>query len=91
MFLNKILSHRTDIAWKEIDDQIVLMDLGVNKMVHRLNSVGSYIWKRLDGNTDLESIKSSICQEYSISPEVAEKDLTEFINAMEKLGVIIGS
>jgi hypothetical protein len=90
MLLNQILSHREDIAWKEIDDQIVLMDLGSKKMVHRLNLVGSFIWKRLDGNSNLERIKSDICSEYSITSEVAENDLLEFISNMKELGVIIG-
>jgi hypothetical protein len=91
MILNKILSQRDDIAWKEIDKQIVLMDLGSNKMVHRLNNVGSFIWKRLDGLRNLESIKLDICDEYSISPEIAERDLTEFVTVMQDLGVVIGS
>ncbi|MFT6070224.1 MAG: hypothetical protein ACJAT2_001781 [Bacteriovoracaceae bacterium] len=91
MYLTKILSQREDIAWKEIEDQIVLMDLGPKKMVHRLNSVGSFIWKRLDGKNDLEAIKSALCSEYSITTELAENDLLEFIENMEKLGVIVGS
>ncbi len=91
MLLTKILSQREDIAWKEIDEQIILMDLGPKKMVHRLNSVGSFIWKELNGKNDLAAIMSAVCVEYSISKELAEKDLFEFIGNMEKLGVIVGS
>lgn len=91
MLLSKILSHREDIAWKEIDEQIVLMDLGEKKMVHRLNPVGSFIWKKLNGFNDLNKIKTDLCNEYQISEEAAEADLVEFLNNMHNLGVIVGS
>ena len=91
MHMERILSQRPDVAWKEIDGQIILMDLGAQKRVHRLNSVGSFIWTSFDGKITLEKILKDICIEFEVSSEVAKRDLAKMVERLEELGVLIGS
>lgn len=91
MSLNRILTQRADVAWKEVDGQVILMDLGPNKMVHRLNSVGSFIWKLFDGKTTLGSILNNVCSEFSVEKNVAEEDMLGLVEELLDKGVLHGS
>lgn len=91
MSLNRILSQRPDVAWKEVDGQVILMDLGIEKRVHRLNTVGSFIWKNIDGVNTLEAILDSVCDEFEVDKSVAEEDIVGLVEKLEDLGVALGS
>lgn len=91
MNLNRILSQRADVAWKEVDGAAILMDLGSEKKVHRLNSVGSFIWSQINGSQSLEDVLDKLCIEFDVSHKEAKEDLIELISELENIGVLSGS
>ncbi|MBK25435.1 MAG: hypothetical protein CME70_15680 [Halobacteriovorax sp.] len=91
MSLSRILTQRADVAWKEVEGQVILMDLGSKKMVHRLNSVSSFIWVLFDGKNSLSLILDRVCLEFSVDEEVAKSDLLVLVEQLIDLGVLHGS
>lgn len=67
------------------------MDLGVEKKVHRLNSVGSFIWSNINGTQSINEILIRLCHEFDVSESVAKQDLLTLVDELESLGVVNGS
>ena len=47
--------------------------------IHSLDEVGTFIWKQLDGVRPLADVIDSLCDEYDVSHDQAERDLLAFI------------
>jgi len=45
--MNK-LKRKDNLTWKEIENQIVIIDALTHQRVHKLNSTASFIWKNID-------------------------------------------
>ena len=56
--------------------------------VLRLNVTGSFIFERLQRGEPETQIIDGISQHFLVSHEVAEADVTEFLNSMEQEGLI---
>ncbi len=56
--------------------------------IYTMNEIGSRIWELIDGEKSLSEIKNVIIDEFEVSPEIAEKDLKDFINQLEHIGAI---
>ena len=53
-----------------------------------LNEIGARIWSVSDGTSTINEIINMICAEYSIDPDVARKDVLEFIEKLCQKGII---
>ena len=76
-----------NLVWREVDGEIAIIS-SENKHLHTLNGVGSTIWKMLDGENDLAAITTKIASKYAQDLSVVKKDLSEFINDLERLNLI---
>jgi hypothetical protein len=55
---------------------------------HSLDRIGAFIWERIDGKNDLESILGVILREYEVDADIATKDLQSFIFQLLEAGLI---
>ena len=78
------------IAYRIIDDEVIVVNLEKSTF-HTLNSVGAYIWQKLDGKTSVQMIIQDLSDEFDVDSETAEKDTIEFINSMLKEDLLIKS
>ena len=78
------LKRNDSIAWKDLDDHIIILDSGKNKMVHHLESVSAFIWNHLDGTHTNDSLTNLVVSEFDIDTETASKDLNNFIETLRK-------
>jgi len=76
-----------DLVWREIDGEIAIIS-PENKHLHTFNNVGSNIWKMLDGKNDLDAITDKVASKYGQSLSVVKKDVSEFINDLDRLNLI---
>jgi hypothetical protein len=53
-----------------------------------LEGIGDFVWERIDGRTDLETILSAIVDEFDVEKEVARRDLHDLISGLEKAALI---
>ena len=49
--------------------------------LHTLNEVGTFIWERADGSTELDQIVDELCQTFDIDRERARQDAERFVES----------
>ena len=65
--------------------------VGELNAIFTLNPMGTMIWEMLATATPDHAIVQKICQEYKVTHEEAEKDLTGFLNSLRAAGLICSS
>jgi methyltransferase-like protein len=89
MDLNKLFNSKSQFAIRNVGNEKVLVPLKNNianmTEIFTLNEVGSFIWDKIDGKNTEEDIIIAITNEFDIDESTARKDLTEFIEKIEKL------
>lgn len=78
------------VVFREIDDRIVLINLE-SGFYYSLNESGCFIFNLLRKNKDLPEVLNELRGKYGVSVETADKDLEQFIEALEKEKIIIRS
>ena len=62
--------------------------MGANQMIS-MNETAAFLWEAVEGKTfDTEALAKLLVDEYDISMEVAEKDVTALLQTWNKAGVI---
>ncbi len=64
---------------------VVLPDKGEVKV---LNDVGAQIWALADGSRSVRDIAAALCDEYDVSPAMAEADTLKFLTELQQKGLI---
>lgn len=85
--LRKTYRRNNNHPWQTIGEQTVILSTE-GMMSYELSGVGYYIWENLNGDNSLEEILELICQEFEVSPEVAQKDLIDFVSCLEEQELI---
>ncbi len=57
--------------------------------LHKINQLGTFIFSLVDGHRSLARILDSICDEYAVDADVAQRDLVTFATDLESRGLII--
>ncbi len=90
----RTISNRTkimrnnDIFSSEIDEETVMMSIE-NGEYYGINSVGSYIWKLLETPRSFGSLKTELRKEFDVSEEECNRDLGEFVAALQKKNLLL--
>lgn len=53
-----------------------------------VNEVGVTLWKMLQKEVTMEQLVSGILEEYDVEEAVAREDILEFLNTLEKGGIL---
>lgn len=53
-----------------------------------VNEVGVTLWKMLQKEVTMEQLVSGILEEYDVEEAVAREDIQEFLNTLEKGGIL---
>lgn len=69
------------VAARIIDGEAVIV-LPESNQVNVLNEVGSRIWELIDGARSVGEIAEAIVAEYDVTAGQAERDVSEFIQAL---------
>jgi len=81
-----------EFVTRQIADETIIVPVagGVGDLnaIYTLNEVGSRIWQLIDGPTTVERIVEEICRQFDVSPAQAERDVVEFLDALEGAGLI---
>ena len=73
-----MLQRNTAILWRELDGEAVLLSPAAGSS-YNLNSVGTFIWKLLDGQHSSADIATAICEVYQVEYEQALQDVESII------------
>lgn len=85
---NTMKVKRSDNAiWRVIDGEIVVL-LTDGDVLHALKGCGSRVWELIEGETTISEIVQSICAQYEVEPQIAEKDITEFVRKLASMKLL---
>jgi methyltransferase-like protein len=77
---------------RRIEDEVVLVPIRQNvadlESIYTLNDVGTYIWEQIDGHRTTGEIVALVVEEFEVTKEEAQKDLTEFVEQLSTLGAL---
>jgi len=59
-----------------------------NMEIHA-RTTGMEIWRRLDGNADLQAVVSTICDEYDADPVLIRKDVVGFVEELLSRRIVV--
>lgn len=81
-----------DFVLRKISDTTVLVPVGktavdFNAMI-KLNDTGAYLFKQLQNGTDEQALIDNLVNDYDVSREQAENDVSSFIIKLKDAGLI---
>lgn len=76
-----MLQRNSSILWRELDGEAVLLSPSAGSS-YNLNSVGTFIWKRLNGKHTPADIATAICEVYEVEFEQALQDVQAILADM---------
>lgn len=81
-----------DFVTREIAGETIIVPIrkqaGDLESIYTLNEIGTTIWRMIDGKTKVSRIIDAIHKNFTISPEEAARDVAEFLQSLEKAGLI---
>ena len=90
--MSKVYIKDPNIVNRKIAGEMVLVPIRHNvgdlACIYNLNEVGSRIWELIDVGVTVGQIRDKIVEEYEVTLEEAEADITEFLNQLEQVGAV---
>ena len=75
-------------VWRVVGEEVIILS-DHSRKIHVLNEVAAEIWKLCDGTKSLKDIVSVITEEFDVDTETADRDVTEFIENMCRLNLLV--
>lgn len=77
---------------RSIQEETILVPVGDSvaylDSVYVLNEMAGRIWSLLDGHISVAQIAKTICEEYDVTEEEALTDVVQFLEGIEKNGLV---
>jgi hypothetical protein len=76
------------VATRIVDGEalIVLADSG---QVNVLNRVGTRMWELIDGTRSVQQIVDTVCTEFEVTEDQAQRDIEEFVQELIDVNAIV--
>jgi hypothetical protein len=75
------------VVSRVVGDEVIVVNFD-NSQFYSLDAVGTFIWERCDGRHTIADIAQQIVIEYEVSLEQAAQDCQEFIEDLQKQGLL---
>ena len=69
----------TDLAWREVESEIVVLDLRSSRYLS-INATGVVLWRDLEAGATRVLLSERLCEEFGISLEQAQRDVEAFLD-----------
>jgi hypothetical protein len=90
--LDRLFRKDSSMVSRKIADEFILVPirrkLGETESLYALNEVGGRIWELLDGQRSLRALRDTLVQEFNVTEDEAQRDLTELIAQLQEIGAI---
>ncbi len=77
-----------DIAWREIDGSVVILDLRENRYLS-VNATGIVAWNRLQAGVTRGDLAAEIAETFAIDRARAEEDVDAFLESLRSAGLLL--
>ena len=87
MNLNQTIALSPDVISQEVSGETVLLDIE-SENYFGLDEVGTRIWQLIKETNELQSIFDTLLEEYNVSEQRLQLDLTTLLTEIEGLGLV---
>ena len=87
MNFNQTIALSPDVISQEVSGETVLLDLE-SENYFGLDEVGTRIWQLIKETNELQSIFDTLLEEYDVSADRLQLDITTLLTEIEGLGLI---
>ena len=77
------------LAYKAIGNETIILDTKINKEVHQLNEVASFVWNLCDGEHDFDSIVREVYKEFEVEENCASLDVQLLIAELSNKSLLV--
>lgn len=85
--MKMILAHNKEYPVRAIGGGLVIVNPDENE-THSIEDIGAFIWNRIDGKNNLDTILDEILGEYEVAASTAAQDLQAFISQLMEAGLV---
>lgn len=89
---DSVLSHSPTVVTRKTGNEYVLVPVADNiadmNSVYTLNETGAFIWEQIDGKRTINEIVDLLTEEYETAKVIAEKDVMEFVENLDKYLIV---
>jgi hypothetical protein len=86
--LNQTIALSPAVISQEVSGETVLLDLD-SENYFGLDEVGTRIWQLIKETNELQSIFDTLLDEYDVSEERLQLDMTTLLTEIEALGLVV--
>lgn len=90
--LQAVYRKSPTMVFRKIADEYLLVpirgDAANLEKIYTLNDVGAFIWEQIDGVRSVQQIIEAVVHEYDVTPDEAERDVTEYLGRLVRIGAI---
>lgn len=83
---------KKELIKREIAGETILVPVGKAVLesngLFMLNELGTFIWDLLPGANSEEDICNAVVEQYDVAVEIAQKDVSAFLEKIRSLGII---
>ena len=87
MNINSKITLSKNVFAQEIDEETIILDSETQEYFS-INEIGKVIWSLIEEKKNLEEIKAEMLDMYEVPEEQLEKDVLNFLQALEQKGLI---
>jgi hypothetical protein len=87
MKLDSIIERAANYPFQQVLDETIIVN-PKSRLMHSLNEVGGFIWQKLSNPIKVDELIDSVISEYEIDKSQAQKDVTDFLEDLEKQKLI---
>lgn len=81
------ISRNPEQLFSIIDEEVVMLSVA-NGEYYNLNSVGSYIWKKLEIPLSIGDLVEDLCDSFDVEEQLCMKDTIDFLERMIEKNII---
>ena len=85
--LDTRIGRDSKTASRIIDSEAIVLT-PLDSKIHSVNEVGTRIWELLAEKPTVEKVLSTICDEFEVDRDIAQKDINEFLNNLIDRGMV---
>jgi hypothetical protein len=87
----KYIARSSAIASRMLGGEMMIMS-AADSTFFTLNPVATVVWQVADGCTPLsEIVLRAVCPEFEVDPEIARRDVEQFVEELSKHGILLVS
>ena len=90
--LEQRYKRNENFVYRKIENETILVPIKENvgdmSCIYNLNEVGAFIWEQLDGKKTLNDILNRITEEFDITVQDAQIDLSDYISDLKEIHAI---